>query len=200
MRAPMLLLSGIGLGAAAAFLLDPVSGKRRRQRTLDFGVHVRTRAGHAAGALQRDFRNRLRGALSDRREHVGIASLDDAVLRERVHAAIGRLASHPHEIEVRVSDGCITLNGPHLRADDRRRIVSAIGRVDGVLAVDVIHDLHTLPANTPLRDGHALRTRTSGRSMARRALAGSIGLLAGALAGVFRQSGGRAEAGHASRS
>jgi hypothetical protein len=196
----MLLLSGIGLGAAAVFLLDPASGKRRRQRTLEFAVRVRTRAGHAAGALQRDFRNRLRGALSDRREHVGIATLDDAVLRERVHAAIGRIASHPHEIEVRVCDGCVTLNGPHLRADDRRRIVNAIGRVDGVEAVDLIHDLHTLPANTPLRDSQALRARTSGRSMVRRALAGTVGLLASALAGVFRQSGGRAEAGYAVRS
>jgi BON domain len=191
MRRSGILLSGIGLGAAAVYLLDPASGQRRRQRLAEAAAHVTHRAFRTASAMRRDLGNRLRGSLATGWQHAVTAEPDDDVLRERVQTAIGRLLARPHEIAVRVSGGVVLLNGPRLRADELRRIVSAAGRVAGVSRVEFTHDLHTLPANTPLSDEHAVRPRAAVRRMGRRTIAGGLGLLAAFLATLVRQAGGR---------
>jgi uncharacterized membrane protein len=55
------MLTGMGLGAAAAYLLDPVNGRRRRARARDSMVRAARKSGDAAGATSRDVANRSRG-------------------------------------------------------------------------------------------------------------------------------------------
>jgi osmotically-inducible protein OsmY len=61
--------------------------------------------------------------------------VDDTVLAERVRAAMGRVISDPHAIEVRVNEGCVTLKGPALQ-DEIGELVACTERVRGVRQVD----------------------------------------------------------------
>lgn len=55
------LLTGIGLGAALAFILDPERGARRRALVRDKAVRSARLTGDALDATMRDMSNRTRG-------------------------------------------------------------------------------------------------------------------------------------------
>src|SRR2546423_9014039 len=112
MRQRTIWLSSFGAGAATAFLIDPVTGKRRRHRIIDATVHLIHRASDAASTVRRDVRNRTRGLAAIARQRLVSEQPDDVVIEERVHSALGRVVSHPHAITVKVSDGHVILDGP----------------------------------------------------------------------------------------
>lgn len=128
MRSTMI---GAGLGATAMFLLDPARGARRRALVRDKMTRAARKTRDAYGATRRDVGNRIAGVnavIRQRRDH---AAVDDTTLRERVRAALGRVASHPAAIQVHVSNGAVTLTGDVL-ASEGRAIERAIRRVHGV--------------------------------------------------------------------
>lgn len=132
------LLIGLGLGAAAMYVLDPQAGRRRRGLLRDQAVAARRRASHAAQKAARDLGNRLRGGLAEARAlWRPEEEISDDVLTERVRARMGHLLPHAHVhlLEVNAHAGRVTLRGA-LPADEAARLVDGVRSVRGVVDVD----------------------------------------------------------------
>jgi uncharacterized membrane protein len=143
-----------GMGAAAQYLLDPVSGRRRRALLRDRVVHWR----HASEEMLRrsavDLRNRMVGSLAEVRAHLREGPTDDRVLAERVRTALGRHVPHRGGIEVSVQEGVVTLVGPVLEREARRAL-GAARRIPGVREVRDDLERHPTSENVPALQGQA---------------------------------------------
>src|SRR5262245_14172781 len=111
MRRETVWFSSLGIGAATAFVLDPISGKRRRHHLADAAVHFGHVARRWASATACDLRNRTKGLMASLSSTFNDELADDAVLEERVRAALGRVVSHPHAIKVTARNGRVVLDG-----------------------------------------------------------------------------------------
>lgn len=130
------LLCGAGLGAALMFLLDPASGRRRRALLREKSAHYARRARERQAAMLRHASHRARGALATVRRRVHPEEIvEDAVLLERVRAALGHAAGDPHAIDIRVRCGTVVLKGP-AREDQVAELVACARNVRGVLGVE----------------------------------------------------------------
>lgn len=132
------VLIGLGLGAAAMYVLDPQAGRRRRGRLRDQTLSARRRVGGAAQKAARDMGNRLRGGIAEARAMWrGQEEVSDDVLAERVRARMGHVLSHAHVhlMEVSAHAGHVTLRGT-LPADEASRLVAGVRAVRGVTDVD----------------------------------------------------------------
>jgi uncharacterized membrane protein len=158
MRERTIWLSSIGLGAAAAYLLDPTSGDRRRRRIGDLFARGANVTGEAAEKVGRDLRNRTRGIAATARRAVRSDAPSDAVLHDRVRSALGRVASHPHAIKVEAHEGRVVLTGPILQAEENR-ITDAVRGVRGVTDVDCRFETHKRAEDIPSLQGSPSRTR-----------------------------------------
>lgn len=65
------LLSGIGIGAAAMYVLDPQGGGRRRAIARDKALSLANRTGKVMGAKSRDLGNRAKGVAAEVRSAIG---------------------------------------------------------------------------------------------------------------------------------
>src|SRR3954464_6951944 len=108
MRQRTMWLTGAGVGAATAYLFDPMSGNRRRKHVADTIVHYTNETGGTAAAIGRDLRNRTRGIVAGVQRKIRPVAADDRVLQARVRAAIGRVASRPRAITVSARSGHVT--------------------------------------------------------------------------------------------
>jgi hypothetical protein len=144
-------LGSLSLGAAAALLFDPISGRRRRHRLADAAAHFRRQASRAAIALCRDLSKRTEGVFATARQRLRQDEIDDVVLEERVHSALGHIVSHQHAITVRVDAGHVTLDGP-IPVEQRHRIANAVQAIAGVKDVRTRFDSHIQPAHETSSD------------------------------------------------
>src|SRR5579862_4822097 len=98
--APLALLGGFAVGAAAMYFYDRRLGRRRRARLRDRLIHF-TRVSERS--LQRttvDVSNRAKGTVARTRRYLlPQPPVEDEILVERVRAALGHLASRPQRIE-----------------------------------------------------------------------------------------------------
>lgn len=128
------VLGGLLVGAAAAYFLDPVHGRgRREQAALDLSgaVHaVEERVAEWMGARpepppppQDPLRLFLEGRVSD------------TALYDRVRAALRHLTSRPEEIRVAVRDGVVTLEG-RVPDTDVTDVVFGVRRVPGLVRLE----------------------------------------------------------------
>jgi osmotically-inducible protein OsmY len=125
-----------GLGAALMFLFDPDNGKRRRALLRDKSVHYARKAQETEEALVRQTLHHVQGALATLRgRFTPPEPVDDAVLTERVRAALGHVVPDANAIDVRVRDGCVILKGPVL-PEEIGEIVACTERVRGVQQVE----------------------------------------------------------------
>jgi uncharacterized membrane protein len=130
------------LGAGAMYLLDPDRGARRRSLVRDRLVHAGKKLGEGAAAAARDTRNRAVGAAAGLRSRFQADEVDDAVLHERVRAAIGRVVSHPGAVTVTAyDDGRVTLSG-HVLAAEADELIRRVERVRGVREVRNELEMH----------------------------------------------------------
>ena len=140
------------------YFLDPNSGRRRRARTRDKVVHAAKVVNEGAKVTARDTMHRAQGAwaeakrLFNHEEAVG----DDALL-SRVRAALGRLVSHPHAVEVAANGGHVTLIGPIL-SYEVRPLLKAVRKVPGVRAVSDQLTVYNEPGNVSSLQGGEPRT------------------------------------------
>jgi hypothetical protein len=127
------LLSGLVLGAAAMYILDPDRGERRRALARDKAVHGARVLGMHADKRLRDLRNHAYGSVAEWRSTLRdrVRELPDDVLAERVRAQIGHVVSHPGALDVRVEDGCVVIRGPVL-AEEVDRIEQRLHATRGV--------------------------------------------------------------------
>lgn len=129
------LVVGAGAGVAAAALLDPAGGARRRRqlreqarvRAGDLATEVRSRARHAAEAA-RD------AALEP--TDTSQSPVDPERLRQRIRRdALGRFDGTDEVVVTVQPEGRVTLKGPVASGDTERRLVEATRAVAGVAEV-----------------------------------------------------------------
>ena len=132
------VLLGMAVGAMAAFVADPQSGRRRRARARDRFSSARLKTRQALDATVRDLSDRAAGVKAAMRTVWTGEDVDDRRLLGRVHKALGRACSHPRAIEVDVTDGIVILRGPVL-ASELDDVVTRVSRVRGV--TEVVGDL-----------------------------------------------------------
>jgi gas vesicle protein len=148
------VLTGVGLGAAAAFLLDPSRGNARRARIRDKATWASRKTRDGIDATARDLGNRARGIAAVTRSRFQPEAVEDEVLVERVRSRLGRASSHPRAIEVTAANGDVTLSGPVL-AHELDHVVAAVATVRGVCCVHSELEPRASGENIPARQGQA---------------------------------------------
>ena len=172
----------IGMGAALMYFFDPQNGRRRRALARDQYVHTLRKLEEGKRVVSRDFSQRADGFKAQANRMMKRQGLkpDDAVLEERVRAALGRIVSHPHAIETQAEDGCITLGGAVL-ASEADNLVACVRDVRGVRSVENRLSVFDEPGNIPSLQGGVERTGERAEffqrnwSPAGRAVAGALG-------------------------
>ena len=150
------LLTGTALGAGLMYLLDPVSGKRRRAFTRDRMTHLVKETDRLVGQTGRDLRNRYEGAVAEAKRFWTPEEVADDVLADRVRTALGRVISHPRSVEVSAEHGWITLTG-RIIASEERRLLHRIRRVPGVRGVENRLEVYKSTAHISGLQGGVLR-------------------------------------------
>src|SRR5262249_44966825 len=118
-------------GAGIMYFLDPVFGRRRRALLQDKAIHFSKLAPRGLNIIARDRSHRIQGLVAESTHAFKTEPVEDDILVERVRSAMGRAVSHPHSIEVDVTDGWVTLSGPVL-AEEHKRLVQCVKKVRGV--------------------------------------------------------------------
>jgi uncharacterized membrane protein len=119
------------LTAVTTYLLDPISGRRRRARIADQLASFANGLQETAGVTARDLSYRFQGLAAKAQQHVRPDDADDEVLTERVRSALGRAVSHPHAIKVEAQQGHVTLSGDVL-AHEHNQLLRTVQAVRGV--------------------------------------------------------------------
>jgi osmotically-inducible protein OsmY len=132
--------------------LDPDRGGHRRALIRDRAARAGHKLGGGLDASARDLGNRARGAVAELRSRFRREAVDDAILHERVRSTIGHAVSHPSAIEVSVSDGRVTLQGPVLERE-LDGLLRAVGRVRGVSEMVNELEVHPEPGGVPSLQG-----------------------------------------------
>ncbi|WP_298232209.1 BON domain-containing protein [uncultured Azohydromonas sp.] len=148
---------GVALGAAAMFLLDPRQRRRRLALARDQALHLGRSATGFADVALRDLGHRAKGVAAQATRLVRRGVADDAVLTQRVRAALGRVVSHPHAIWVTAAEGCVTVGGPVL-ASERAPLLRCVGSVHGVREVRDALEPHDAAARVPALQGGVPRS------------------------------------------
>jgi uncharacterized membrane protein len=147
-----------GLGAGLMYFTDPRLGRRRRAQLLDQANHLRSAERSLVGKARRDLAHRLSGFV--RKVRPGVDVSDDQVIAERVRAAIGRVVSHPHAIDVEVRGGSVALRGPILSDEAQHALRAAAVR--GVTEVLDRLERHREAGNISALQGTPNRTVSRG--------------------------------------
>jgi uncharacterized membrane protein len=173
------LIFGGVLGALAMYFFDPQSGRRRRARTGDRVVRAAKVANEAGRITARDATQRAHGVLAGTRRLFRREQVQDDTLADRVRAALGRVVSHPHAIEVAAEHGHVGISGPIL-AEEVRSLLRTVRTVAGVRGVSDHLTVHQSPDGIPSLQGGSARDRRFELlqdywSPATRLLAGALG-------------------------
>jgi osmotically-inducible protein OsmY len=135
MNALLKVAAAFAAGAAAMYLMDPETGRRRR-------ALVRERSGGAARDLQdsvlgagRNAANRVRGTLAETQSHMAGEPVDDDRLHDRIQAKIGHLLDRPSAVDVDVVDGHVVLSG-EAPDDEAAALARYIAGMQGVSDVE----------------------------------------------------------------
>jgi hypothetical protein len=141
-----------------ALLLDPGRGARRRALIRDKFVRAGRKTRDAIDATQRDVGHRMAGTIAETRSMFANDIAHGRVIRERVRAELGRVASHPRAIRVTAEGGAVTLTGDIL-ASEMPAVVSTVEGVRGVRTVRNQLTAHASPAGVPSLQGNSERPR-----------------------------------------
>jgi osmotically-inducible protein OsmY len=135
------------LGGAAAALADPVSGRRRRHMLRDRTTAAVRRSGRRARARMDYAAGRLRGTVHNARRRAAPPD-DDRTLADRVRSEAFRgMPITPHEANVGVADGIVTLRGRLASRTIIDELVFRVGAVPGVRGVEnLLHTAEDAPA------------------------------------------------------
>jgi hypothetical protein len=136
-------------GAAAAYFLDPISGRRRRHTTRDRTVSLTRRGGHRGRRLARHTYSDLVGR-GKRLVHAfprETPELDDGTLAHKVETILFRDRDVPKgRINVNAENGVVFLRG---EVDAPDLVHSLEGRVLRVRGVKGVENLLHLPGQPP---------------------------------------------------
>lgn len=155
MARPLRAAALMSIGGVVTALADPVSGARRRHmlrdRSLATARRLRTQGERSARDAVHRRVGEMRGRLAALRSHGG--PVDDATLADRVRSEAFRgLPVRPHEANVGVVAGVVTLRGQMPDHAEIERLVARVREVPGVRGVENL--LHTA-GEPPPGPGHA---------------------------------------------
>lgn len=142
------LVAGIGIGAAAMFVMDPQMGERRRALARDKVTRARKSMRTGAGVTARDLSNRSLGVVAEIRSRVLDREVNNEVLEGRVRSKLGFLVRHPSAITTQVSNRRVVLGGP-VMSDEVQQLIKGIRGVRGVADVENRLTVHDAPAQVP---------------------------------------------------
>jgi osmotically-inducible protein OsmY len=154
MARPIRAAALMSVGGVAAALADPVSGARRRHMLRDRSIaavrRLRDRGERSAGGALHRRVGRMRAWQAAHQSSDG--AVDDATLADRVRSEAFRdLSVTPHEANVGVADGIVTLRGQlpgHAEIDE---LVARVRTVPGVRGVENLVHTAGEPAPGPGR-------------------------------------------------
>jgi osmotically-inducible protein OsmY len=152
MRDEAKFIGGLLVGMGLMYLLDPDRGARRRALVRDQAARAGHKVGDGLDATARDLGNRARGTAAELRSRLRREDVDDTILQERVRSAIGHAVSHPGAIDLSVSNGRVTLQGPVLE-HELDHLLGAVRRVRGVSEVLNELKVHREPGDKPSLQG-----------------------------------------------
>ena len=142
----LLAAGGIGVGAAAMYLLDPARGRGRRQKLLGRAESAYTHSGQLVGRIGEDVANRVSGLVAEAKSAWRHEPVSDEKLLDRVRARLGHVTRHPHAIEVKTHTGRVILSGPIL-AKEVDRVLHAVKKIPGVVRVESHLEKHVSDAS-----------------------------------------------------
>lgn len=133
---PLLNLAvAVACGAAAMYFFDPSSGRRRRAYVRDKAVASRHRVADYASTQAKRAADQARGAIAGLRADWLAGDASDVQVAERVRAALGRLVSHPRDVDVSVEHGQVRLSG-QIDETERQAVVDGVAALHGVHGVE----------------------------------------------------------------
>jgi len=121
-------------------------------------VHAAKVANEAGRITARDAAQRAHGVLAGTRRLFRREEVQDDTLADRVRAALGRVVSHPHAIEVAAEHGHVGISGPIL-AEEVRSLLRTVRTVAGVRGVSDHLTVHQEPDGIPALQGGSPRDR-----------------------------------------
>lgn len=147
---PWTLALGAAVGAAAAYLFDPVRGKSRRAILADWASARLRRGLRAANTLGR-YSSKTVGALPQRMVPISSTKQrpaeDDLTLRDRVESEVFRDPDLPKgDINFDVENGIVTIRGAVDNAFRIATIEKAVFKVPGVIGVENLLHVTGTPA------------------------------------------------------
>lgn len=147
-------LTAAGVGAAAAYFLDPGQGRSRRVRAKDqLSALVRKRR-RDTESLARHSRNVAEGEAARARGAGEPTPADDIDVVHAVKQAISGLGTTTSDVTVEVVDGTATLRGQVPTDDDKAKVERA---VEGVVGVREVQSWLHLPGQPAPNKASALR-------------------------------------------
>lgn len=130
------VLSGIALGVTAAYFLEPRQAARRRAVVRDKTASAVRRSMNQTGKMMRHLRNKVGGAVHSVGTLISAAgSVSDRRLEGHLRSVIGRTIERPHQLDLVVRDGRVSLRGD-LKPHEAGLVVQAIERIPGVQTID----------------------------------------------------------------
>lgn len=144
------LVSGMILGATAMYILDPQQGRRRRALARDKAVRGANLLGRWMNQQARDMGNRAIGHVAEWRSNLrdNTRQIDDETLVSRVRAQLGHVVAHPGSLEIRASDGVVTIGGPVL-SHEVQKIRDRLSKTRGVRECRLEVDEHESRGSVP---------------------------------------------------
>ena len=172
--------TGLGfsaVGMAAMYFLDPQRGARRRGRAANRFAGTTTRAPRAMRAAGQDMANRAYGVMAETLNLFRSDDASDQVIEARIRARMGHAIEHPGGVQVRVSDGHVTLEGDVL-ASEEAALLGCVNKVRGVQGVENRLQGHETAGKIPQLQGHRRRggAMRENWSPTARVVAGAAGL------------------------
>ncbi|HEX4947788.1 MAG TPA: SRPBCC family protein [Blastocatellia bacterium] len=161
LNSSLLVLGGIGIGLGLMYVFDPDRGRRRRALARDQFVHATKVLQRAAAKTARDVSHRSQGLWAEGSHLFRHEEVSDDALSARVRAALGRVVSHPHAIEVTAQNGQVRLEG-HILKDEADALETCVAKVRGVRDVEYHLTIHPDATGIPSLQGG--RQRSGNRS------------------------------------
>lgn len=136
------ILMGLALGAVAALLLAPTSGRRSRAAIKDRLGKVSDGAVDAVTATSDkvvDIAQRVEGLANKAEAKLSAdgENDDDGTIADRVRSILGHheVAKHLERLNIDCAEGVVTLRGPMLDETTQQTLIAAVGAVPGVKEV-----------------------------------------------------------------
>jgi hypothetical protein len=128
------LVGGAVLGAGTMFVLDPHRGRSRRAYLRDKAWHLLRKASHDARVASADFQHRAKGLIVETKTKLTHPQVPDDILVERIRSKIGRVVSFPRSLEIKATDGQVTLLGQVLQ-NEMEPLFLEVHQIPGVRGV-----------------------------------------------------------------